>query len=284
MANGDPNLQGDSAPLNSGMLHFGEVTIDTVGRLVYRRGENVNFSSEYYGLLARLVECRPELVRTEELCAISRSSPTTLSRQMSTIRAKLGQTPTMLYVRRERKEGYRFVAEMIPTAWKKSVAGRINKPARPQLVHWGVNHGKPAGLLINDTNGEFVPWPKVKVEVEKSLLRQAIRVVPAQSTIEKRAFRGASDFIVQIVGPLSDDVGSIWFGNNPERDWFWDGFVRIGKTLTDDKHIVWQTFQRYSDGSYRMLSAQDAGRETEKLETAEKRGKRRRPQAGKKSI
>jgi DNA-binding winged helix-turn-helix (wHTH) protein len=260
MVNADPNSQGAFAPLNSGTLHFGEMSIDMVGRLVYRRGQLVNFSSEYFGLLARLVERRPELVETEELCAISHSTPATLTRQISTIRSKLGQTRSRPYIRRERKEGYRFVAEETPTAWSKSVAGRIDKLARPQLVHWGVNHGKPAGLLINDTNGEFVPWPKVKVEVEKSLLR----------LIEKRPFRGEPDFIVHILGPLGDDVGSVWFGNNPDRGWLWDGFVRIGKTLTDDKHIVWQTFQRYSDGSYRMLSAQDVGRESKKQKTADK--------------
>src|ERR1700693_3431809 len=109
MASADQDLQGDSAALSSSTLHFGEMSIDMKGRLVYRRGRDLNFSSVYFGLLARLVERRPELVKTEDLCLISRSIPATLAKQMRRIQSKLGQTRSRPYIRIERSEGYRFV-------------------------------------------------------------------------------------------------------------------------------------------------------------------------------
>jgi len=60
--------------------------------------------------------------------------------------------------------------------------------------------------------------------------------------------------IVKILDPGGKEIGHVWFGGDPtDEKWNYDGLVRLGLTISDTEHVVWQVFQRYSDGSYRRI-------------------------------
>jgi hypothetical protein len=63
--------------------------------------------------------------------------------------------------------------------------------------------------------------------------------------------------MVAVIAPDGTQIAKIWFGPDPDAKWQWDGAVRIGDVgfRADGPSPVWQTVQRYSDGSYRHLEA-----------------------------
>lgn len=122
----------------------------------------------------------------------------------------------------------------------------------PQLVRWGPNDGRPAGIGVQgNTSNEFIPWDSLKPEIEQRLLNQVGLFVPLNSQVELGDLYGRQDWTINIISPEKDFIGYVWFGSNPEKGWGYDGFVRLGKPLKDTGTEVWQTFQRFSDGSYR---------------------------------
>ena len=131
------------------------------------------------------------------------------------------------------------------------------EPAEAQLVRWGPVDHMPPGICIGDCKGgTFVPWIDLKIEVEDMLLPQ-VRRVPIGSTVQLRDLGDRKNWIVRIINPKGLHIGEIWFGPDADSKWKWDGLVRVGGFRVEgpDHRLVWQVFQRYSDGSYRRVEA-----------------------------
>ena len=123
----------------------------------------------------------------------------------------------------------------------------------PQLVRWGPSDSYPAGLRVWDTNnveGEFVYWACLKAELDHKLLPQLF-VDPSGYHIDVRDHLTKKHWLVQVIDESGNRYCDLWFGGDPENGWAFDGMVRVGDA--DVELPVWQTYQRYSDGSYRRL-------------------------------
>jgi len=121
----------------------------------------------------------------------------------------------------------------------------------PGHVRWApVDTGQPGiNFLVNDSLPEsFIPWFELEDEIRTKLLTQVIQV-PEDYNLELNTFKGKPNWRIRIE-KLGTIIGHIWFGPNPENGWKFDGFVRIGKPEGTE---VWQTFQRYSNGTYIRL-------------------------------
>jgi hypothetical protein len=59
---------------------------------------------------------------------------------------------------------------------------------------------------------------------------------------------------MKVLNPEGTELAHVWLGSNGDKSWKWDGMVRIGEPDKPEGERVWQTFQRYSDGSYRRIS------------------------------
>ena len=135
--------------------------------------------------------------------------------------------------------------------------GATPVPPEPELVRWGPVDGKPPGIALEgDRQQTFLPWRRLKPEVEKMLLPQ-VRRVPIDSSVAVHDLGKRKAWIVNVLGPDSREVGSLWFGTDPDANWRWDGLVRLGDSQRRfaAESVVWQIFQRYSDGSYRRVHA-----------------------------
>jgi hypothetical protein len=126
---------------------------------------------------------------------------------------------------------------------------------KPQKVRWGPNDGLPAGISINHKNGTFLPWSRVKPEIESRLIVQLGRHIPPKCFVAVKDLFDRKDWIVSIFSPTGAELGRVWVGSDPEKNWRFDGLVRVGSVQTIYSAEVWQVFQRYSDGSYRLLGA-----------------------------
>lgn len=126
--------------------------------------------------------------------------------------------------------------------------------AVPQIVRWGPSDGLPAGIWINSKNGQFIPWKELVLELKSGLLNQLGRHISLDCDLTVRDLFGRKDWIVRIVNKEGEDVGSLWFGGDRMKDWAFDGKVRAGEAHSTDVAEVWQTFERYSDGTYRRVS------------------------------
>jgi serine/threonine protein kinase len=138
----------------------------------------------------------------------------------------------------------------IPTTLTPTPTGTPLQPTfkpEPQLVRWGPIDGLEPGICINSCD-EFIPWAELEEEMEQKLLPQ-VSNVPVGSTITLEDLQGKQDWIVQIIAPSGNEIGHIWFGSNVANDWAFDGLVRVGTPSAPA--VIWGTFQRYSDGSYR---------------------------------
>ena len=128
--------------------------------------------------------------------------------------------------------------------------------AEPQKTRWGPADGKPTGISIIDSPEElFVGWEKLEPEIEGKLLCQLGRHIPVGCKLRVDEFHGRKCWLVRIVSPELKNVGYVWFGPDPEKNWVFDGLVRVGDAPNDYEAEVWQVFQRYSDGSYRRIEA-----------------------------
>ena len=242
-------------------LRFGKVKLDLERRILVRGGRVQRLSQEYWNGLVMLVEKRPNTVSRDELrLALGKSTDETLRKQIGLIRKALGDNAQPhKFIQSERNLGYRFIALPDKTAAEpERPATSSTGGLEAQLTRWGPVDGKPAGICINScTAGIFIPWPELKSEIEERLLPQAVRAVPAGSTIVLGEFRGRKDWLVQIVNPDGKIVGCVWFGPDPGKKWAWDGLVRLGDAPNDHTAVVWQVYQRYSDSSYRILNTLD---------------------------
>jgi hypothetical protein len=123
----------------------------------------------------------------------------------------------------------------------------------PQKTMWGPNYHMPPGIYIASSGtGEFIPWDKLKPEIETKLLNQLGGHIPAKCTTETGDWRDHPNWLTLIIDPNGKKVGEVWYGTDADQNWAFDGLVRVG----DDVYVVWQVFQRYSDGSYRRIRKQ----------------------------
>ncbi|WP_439372672.1 hypothetical protein [Bradyrhizobium sp. DASA03120] len=126
-----------------------------------------------------------------------------------------------------------------------------NSTIVPQRVRWGPVDGLPAGVRILDENEaevDFMAWAALERELNQRLMPQLFSHAPAFG-FETRDHHGKRDWLVQLVNPQSERFCDVWFGVNPDDGWAFDGLVHFGDS---DPH-VWQSYQRYSDGTYRRL-------------------------------
>jgi len=116
----------------------------------------------------------------------------------------------------------------------------------PQTVRWGPSDGKPAGVNVFSTNADsyFIPWAALKKELDEQLKPQLFAAPSSGWTFE--------DWLVYVVDKNGNRYCDVWFGNNPDWGWAFDGMIRVGDSADKEPH-VWQAYQRYSDGTYRRL-------------------------------
>lgn len=124
-----------------------------------------------------------------------------------------------------------------------------------QRAFWGVNNGASAGIFINGFNGPFIPWNQLETELNEKVISNCPRLIPVGSKVRLCAFYGKKDWLVKIINPQGEQIGDVWLGSDPRKQWKVDGLIRIGFTINDSKWIVWQVSQRYSDGSYRVIKS-----------------------------
>jgi hypothetical protein len=117
-----------------------------------------------------------------------------------------------------------------------------------QQVGWGpAFYNREAGICINHCI-EFIAWSELKEELQQQLLPQ-ISQIPAGSMLELKSYQGKPNWVVQIVNLNQAEIANVWLGPDPYNDWEFDGLVRVGSP--GPPAVVWGTFQRYADGSYR---------------------------------
>lgn len=124
-----------------------------------------------------------------------------------------------------------------------------------QRIYWGVNQGLAAGAFIERIDGEFIPWEILKKELEERAIVHCPKFIPPGSKIVLRSFYGKEDWVIEILITNQTVIGSVWIGSNPYDDWSQDGFVRIGKTISDSEHEVFQVLARFPDASYRVIKS-----------------------------
>ena len=122
-----------------------------------------------------------------------------------------------------------------------------NPAPQPQQARWGPVDGLAAGACLNSCDN-FIEWQLLKVEIERKLLPQ-VGKVPLGSTVRLNDIAGKQDWAIEVVGPSGNSVGNVWVGPDPFNNWAFDGLIRVG--FPGPPAEVWDSFQRYSDGSYR---------------------------------
>jgi transcriptional regulator with XRE-family HTH domain len=136
-----------------------------------------------------------------------------------------------------------------------AVATRTHEPLH---TRWGPTVGKPAGIVCykGTAVAEFIPWLQLKSEIEQKLLNQLGLNIPVNCKAVLSDFRGRYDWLIRILDSADKHVGDLWFGTNPDDSWAFDGLVRAGKEIVSNRCVVWQVFQRYSDGTYVRIRVQ----------------------------
>lgn len=125
--------------------------------------------------------------------------------------------------------------------------------AVPLKVRWGPSDGQPAGIRVWAEEGmdeTFIPWSDLQPELQKQLLPQAF-ADPSGFKFETREHHGKPQWLVQVFDDQDELYCDVWFGNDPDNGWSFDGLVRVGDPATAPH--AWQVYQRYSDGTYRRL-------------------------------
>ncbi len=123
---------------------------------------------------------------------------------------------------------------------------------KPQLVRWMPVDGEEAGIRIID--GGSIPWDELEREIMNKLLPQVEQLNNFSSySIIVKDLNAKKNWVVRIVDKNGTEIGGIWFGPDPTKEGApYDGLIRIGKSFNPPE--IWNTFQRYSDDSYRRLS------------------------------
>jgi hypothetical protein len=151
------------------------------------------------------------------------------------------------------KWGEKALRQIKATPWilrqRNNVVPFSDKRAVPQLVRWSPNRGGVAGIDILTEPSMFVSWDVLKDQILNALIPQ-VQNLGVDSSVRLKKFRGRKNWIVAVSDVERKEVANIWFGTNPTNHWAHDGLVRIGPVKKEATGQVWQTFQRYSDGTY----------------------------------
>ena len=267
-------------------LRCGEVELDLAAPCLRRNGIPVHLAENYWKALDLLVKRNGTVVTKQELCEVlGRVAEGTLTKVIERIRGSLGDTTLpRRFIASQPGVGYRWLvpfAREVPPAvlceqrakQMTSISGYIwpappnfdpaqtsvlrkpeVEPPIPQETLWGVNVALGPGIYIaNSASFRFIPFFNgLKEEIETKLLNQCGRHIPFNCTAGLAAYNGRSDMLTTILEPGGKQIGEIWFGTDPDNAWKYDGLVRVG----NDTYVVWQVFQRYSDGTYRRLRMQ----------------------------
>lgn len=138
-----------------------------------------------------------------------------------------------------------------------SMAKSIDQLETPQLVRWAPNDGENAGIIVWNDNSDnkkyFIEWNELIANLEKRLLPKLFSKDHMRYSFRKADFHGKKDWLVQIFDDSDNFVCDVWFGGDPNEGWAFDGMIRFGNA--DRQPHVWQTYQRFSDGSYRRLKS-----------------------------
>ena len=130
----------------------------------------------------------------------------------------------------------------------------LSKPIK-QNIYWGPNQDLKAGVFVDKIDGIFIPWKTIKTEIEQRVIPQCPRKIAPNAKIAFGSFYGKKDWTVNVETSNGEYIYSIWLKSNPMKGWKPDGLVRLGFTHDDLNWDVWQVFQRYSDGSYRIVKS-----------------------------
>lgn len=125
--------------------------------------------------------------------------------------------------------------------------------AGTQKIYWGVNQGLPPGAYVDNISGEFIPWKKLKGELEKKVINRYPKLIAPNSKAEMADFYGRKNWLIHITDKDKKVLGSVWIGSNPYANWENDGLVRIGKSIDDNHWIVYAVFARLPDGTYKSI-------------------------------
>lgn len=121
---------------------------------------------------------------------------------------------------------------------------------------WGPAKQRPPGVCLETCDGDFIPWNALKKEIEEAVLRQVVEL-PDDSTVKVADCGNKKDWTINVVDRDEKFLGYLWFGPDPDREWAWDGLVRVGLAAQEcpasrrSVATVWETFARYSDRTYR---------------------------------
>lgn len=129
----------------------------------------------------------------------------------------------------------------------------MEKRVHIQSVRWGPNDDLPAGIRIfaDGHDDQFLPWDLLELELVTHLLPQCF-ADPSGWRFALGDYNGKVHWLLHIVNRSGERLCDVWLGEAPP-DWIFDGCIRVG-TAEEEPH-VWQTYQRYSDGSYRRTHA-----------------------------
>ena len=130
------------------------------------------------------------------------------------------------------------------------VGSSCNDGKGAQLVRWGPVDGREPGIQV--TSGDenlFIPWIELSQEINERLIPQ-VEYLNGFYNVAVNDFGKKKNWIVKVSTTSGEEVAHIWFGPDPGKLWKYDGLVRVG--LPGSPAVVWQTFQRYADGSYRI--------------------------------
>jgi len=123
-----------------------------------------------------------------------------------------------------------------------------------QKVRWGPIDRLPAGIRVwgdEKSREQFVPWPDLERELREKLLPQLF-ADPTPFKLVVQDFYSKKDWVIKILMNDENMFCWLWFGANPANGWQWDGLIRIG---LEGPHVL-QTYQRFSDGSYRRIQGE----------------------------
>jgi len=153
----------------------------------------------------------------------------------------------------EERSRYGLSQDRLTDAGNTPILPNRRRRPEPQETLWGPNNGEPAGICITSSAAaEFVPWKILKPEIQTRLFTQLGDHIPLKCTAALGDYKGRPDWLTLIIDPDGKQVGEVWFGTDPDTNWAYDGLVRVG----NDTYVVWQVFQRYSDGSYHRIRKQ----------------------------
>lgn len=126
----------------------------------------------------------------------------------------------------------------------------------PQLVRWGPSDAQPAGIrawpVAEPSLEEFISWGVLGRELGIYLLPQLFPD-PLGYHFIVADFHGKRDWLVQLLDSDDRYFCDVWFGNDPDERWAFDGLVRFGHANPQMGPAAWQGYQRHSDGSYRRV-------------------------------